>query len=109
MSMTIEYVCELVNGVHARPASHIEAICNSFKADIVWHNQRTNRKGNAKSALAIIGTDTVTGDTCSLLISGIDEAEAHQRLSYWLNNEFKHCDTPLERRVHPFKIRYRNL
>lgn len=52
-------------------------------------------KGNAKSALALIGTDTLVGDNCQLLISGADEQEAHQRLSQWLRDEFPHCDAPL--------------
>ena len=54
-----------------------------------------DRKGNAKSALALIGTDTLAGDNCQLLISGADEQEAHQRLSQWLRDEFPHCDAPL--------------
>ena len=54
MTLVVEFVCELPNGVHARPASHVETLCNTFSCDIEWHNLRTDRKGNAKSALAII-------------------------------------------------------
>jgi len=95
MSLVVEFVCELPNGVHARPASHVETLCNTFTSDIEWLNLRTGSKGDAKSALALIGTDTLMGDACQLLISGHDEHIAHQRLSQWLQNEFPHCDAPL--------------
>ncbi len=94
MALVIEFVCELPNGVHARPASHVETLCNTFRCDIEWHNLRTDRKGNAKSALALIGTDTLAGDSCQLIIHGSDEQAAHQRLSVWLKDEFPLCDAP---------------
>ncbi|MGL5969990.1 MAG: phosphoenolpyruvate--protein phosphotransferase [Kluyvera sp.] len=95
MTLVVEFVCELQNGVHARPASHVETLCNTFSCDIEWHNLRTDRKGNAKSALAIIGTDTLAGDRCQLLLSGPDEQAAHDHLSRWLIEEFPLCDAPL--------------
>lgn len=64
MALIVEFICELPNGVHARPASHVETLCNTFSSQIEWHNLRTDRKGNAKSALALIGTDTLVGDNC---------------------------------------------
>ena len=73
MALIVEFICELPNGVHARPASHVETLCNTFSSQIEWHNLRTDRKGNAKSALALIGTDTLVGDNCQLLISGADD------------------------------------
>lgn len=95
MSMVIEFICTLPNGVHARPASHIETLCNTYSSTIEWHNLRTDRKANAKSALAIIGTDTLINDPCRLLIEGCDEAVAHQKLSAWIVEELPHCDAPL--------------
>lgn len=95
MTQVVEFVCELPNGVHARPASHVETLCNTFASQIEWHNLRSDRKGDAKSALALIGTDTLTGDACRLLITGADELNAHQRLTQWLKEEFPHCDAPL--------------
>ena len=50
MALIVEFTCELPNGVHARPASHVETLCNTFTSHIEWHNLRTDRKGNAKSA-----------------------------------------------------------
>ena len=54
MALVVEFTCELPNGVHARPASHVETLCNTFVSQIEWHNLRTDRKGDAKSALALI-------------------------------------------------------
>ncbi|EOX3823416.1 phosphoenolpyruvate--protein phosphotransferase [Enterobacter quasiroggenkampii] len=95
MALVVEFTCELPNGVHARPASHVETLCNTFISQIEWHNLRTDRKGNAKSALALIGTDTLAGDACRLVIHGEDEQNAHQQLEQWLREEFPHCDAPL--------------
>ncbi|MDY1039298.1 phosphoenolpyruvate--protein phosphotransferase [Lelliottia sp. CFBP8978] len=95
MSLVVEFICELPNGVHARPASCVETLCNTFSSKIEWHNLRTDRTGDAKSALALIGTDTLTGDSCRLIITGEDEQSAFERLAQWLKEEFPHCDAPL--------------
>ncbi|MDN6449633.1 MAG: HPr family phosphocarrier protein, partial [Enterobacterales bacterium] len=95
MSQVLKFTCELPNGVHARPASHIETLCNQFTAHIEWLNLRTGRKGNAKSALALIGTDTLHGDECHLMMEGADAEQALERLSSFIKNEFPHCDAPL--------------
>jgi len=95
MTQVVDFVCDLPNGVHARPASHVETLCNTFTSQIEWHNLRSDRKGDAKSALALIGTDTLTGDACRLVITGADEQHAYQRLAQWLKEEFPHCDASL--------------
>ncbi|MGL4726685.1 MAG: phosphoenolpyruvate--protein phosphotransferase [Scandinavium sp.] len=96
MAQVVEFICTLPNGVHARPASLVETLCNTYSSAIEWRNLRSERSGNAKSALAIIGTDTLTGDACQLRIEGPDEAHAQQKLSAWFRDEFPHCDAPLE-------------
>lgn len=90
------FSCELLNGVHARPASHVEALCNNFSANIAWENERTGILGNAKSVLSLIGTDTLFGDRCIISIEGEDEDAALEKLKIFINNEFLHCDTALE-------------
>lgn len=30
MALVIEFICDLPNGVHARPASLVETLCNTF-------------------------------------------------------------------------------
>lgn len=34
MPLIVEFTCELPNGVHARPASHVETLCNTFTSQI---------------------------------------------------------------------------
>ena len=95
MALVLEFTCELPNGVHARPASQVETLCNTFVSQIEWHNLRTNRRGDAKSALSLIGTDTLAGDACHLIIERSDEKSAHAQLTKWIKEKFPHCDTPI--------------
>ncbi|EPK0741762.1 phosphoenolpyruvate--protein phosphotransferase [Klebsiella aerogenes] len=95
MALVIEFICDLPNGVHARPASLVETLCNRFSSAVEWRNLRSDGSGNAKSALAIIGSNTLKGDTCQLIISGEDEDEALAALTAFIENEFPHCDAPL--------------
>jgi len=93
---TFSFSCELPNGVHARPASHVESLCNEFTADIQWQNERTGISANAKSVLSLIGTDTLLGDKCLITIEGTDEESALEKIRSFITNEFPHCDAPLE-------------
>jgi fructose-specific PTS system IIA-like component len=95
MALVIEFICDLPNGVHARPASLVETLCNTFSSSVEWLNTRTEGRGNAKSALAIIGTNTLKGDRCQLIVSGEDEQQAFAALSAFISEEFPHCDAPL--------------
>jgi len=58
MSEIITYQCELKDGIHARPAGHIERLCNTFQSVVCWKNIRNGLQGNGKSALSIVATDT---------------------------------------------------
>ncbi|QIQ20447.1 phosphoenolpyruvate--protein phosphotransferase [Zophobihabitans entericus] len=95
MSKKIEFICVLPNGIHARPASHIEKVCKSFTASIELYNQRTDIKADAKSVLSLIGTSTLKDDTCCLIIDGQDEHVAFERLKVFIEKEFPHCDDAL--------------
>ncbi|AYV20118.1 MULTISPECIES: phosphoenolpyruvate--protein phosphotransferase [Vibrio] len=90
------FSCELPNGVHARPAGHVETLCNQYLSNIEWQNERTGLSGNAKSVLSLIGTDTLLGDTCMITIDGEDEESALEAIQNFIANEFPHCDSPLE-------------
>ena len=96
MTQTLTFTCELPNGVHARPASHVEQLCNTFAADIKWENTRTGNIANAKSVLSLIGTDTLQGDECIITISGEDEMQAIEKITHFIKTEFPHCDEALE-------------
>lgn len=96
MAQRLTFTCPLPNGVHARPGSHVETLCKTFASNFCWHNLRTGRQGDAKSVLALIGTDTLFGDECRLEIEGTDEQEALARLTQFIQHEFVQCDAPLE-------------
>ena len=59
MTKKLSFTCVLVNGVHARPASHIETLCNGFTAAFQWHNTRTGRTADGKSVLSLIVSASV--------------------------------------------------
>lgn len=81
MSETITYQCELKEGIHARPAGHIERLCNTFQSAVCWKNIRSGIQGNGKSALAIVATDTLFDDVCDITLSGKDAPDAARKLS----------------------------
>ncbi|NLH83493.1 MAG: phosphoenolpyruvate--protein phosphotransferase [Phyllobacteriaceae bacterium] len=95
MTKSLSFKCVLPNGVHARPASRIEELCNGFSAAIVWENRRTGLTADAKSALALIGTDTLLDDDCVVLIDGGDESQAFETLDRFIRQEFPLCDEAL--------------
>ena len=97
----INFTCNLPNGVHARPASHVELKCNEFLSNIVWKNNRTGGEGNAKSVLAIIGTDTLLGDQCELIIEGQDEDSAFKQLHSFILKDLPLCDSPIDEDEEP--------
>lgn len=92
MSKKITFICELANGVHARPASHIERVCKLFNASIYWHNLRADIKVDAKSVLALISSNTLSGDDCHLIIDGEDEDNAFITLKKFIEYDFPICD-----------------
>ena len=81
MSEVITYKCELKDGIHARPAGHIERLCNTFSAEVNWKNIRTGRQGSAKSALALVATDTLLDDECEIAIIGKDAPDGAIKLA----------------------------
>ena len=81
MSEVITYKCELKDGIHARPAGHIERLCNTFSAEVNWKNIRTGRQGSAKSALSLVATDTLLDDECEIAINGKDAEDGAIKLA----------------------------
>lgn len=92
MKKEIAFICQLPNGIHARPANHLEAACSQFKSEIILKNGRNNNEGSAKSVLSLIGTDTLLNDACVLTIVGDDADHAFMVLSKYIHNEFPLCD-----------------
>ncbi|MWL49983.1 HPr family phosphocarrier protein, partial [Escherichia coli] len=54
--LTIQFLCPLPNGLHARPAWELKEQCSQWQSEITFFNHRQNAKADAKSSLALIGT-----------------------------------------------------
>ncbi|WP_024872429.1 phosphoenolpyruvate--protein phosphotransferase [Tolumonas lignilytica] len=85
----LEYRCSLQRGLHARPATQLEAVTKGFKATIDWCNRRNGRCANAKSVLALLGTDTLFDDLCDITLTGSDALEAARVLQHFLHYELQ--------------------
>lgn len=94
--LTLDFICTLPNGIHARPASEIEQRAQSFSAAITLINLSKKTQANAKSVLGMIGADITYGDQCQFLIEGEDQQAAFERLQAFLRDEFAGCDEPME-------------
>ncbi|NVO99374.1 HPr family phosphocarrier protein, partial [Photobacterium damselae subsp. damselae] len=49
---SFQFQCPLPNGIHARPATHLEKQCQQFECQITLTNLRTQQSGDAKSVLS---------------------------------------------------------
>ncbi|CAH6005622.1 phosphoenolpyruvate--protein phosphotransferase [Citrobacter sp. CK184] len=103
--LTIQFLCPLPNGLHARPAWELKEQCSQWQSEVTFINHRQNARADAKSSLALIGTGTLFNDSCSLNISGSDEEQARRSLETYLQHRFIDSDsvqpTSAELAAHP--------
>lgn len=103
--LTIQFLCPLPNGLHARPAWELKEQCNQWQSEVIFINHRQNVRADAKSSLALIGTGTLFNDSCSLAITGRDEEQARRALEEYLQHRFIDSDsvqpTQAELAAHP--------
>ncbi|HAU5606662.1 phosphoenolpyruvate--protein phosphotransferase [Citrobacter koseri] len=103
--LTIQFLCPLPNGLHARPAWELKEQCSRWQSEVTFINHRQNARADAKSSLALIGTGTLFNDSCSLNISGSDEEQARRSLETYLQHRFIDSDsvqpTSAELAAHP--------
>ena len=95
MALSLQFTFPLPNGLHARPASLLEAVTRRYLAGITLTNRRTGAIADVKSVLALIGLDTRHHDACELTVSGPDEREALAALTVFIRDTLPHCDDPL--------------
>jgi fructose-specific PTS system IIA-like component len=76
-------------GLHARPAAFIQEQCKDFKGEVTFENLRNGRKGEARSILSLITSDTQYGDSCRVVISGQGEKEFATALKRFLLEDLK--------------------
>lgn len=92
--LTIQFLCPLPNGLHARPAWELKEQCSQWQSEITFINHRQNAKADAKSSLALIGTGTLFNDSCSLNISGSDEEQARRVLEEYIGALYRQRQRP---------------
>lgn len=96
MPLEHRFACPLPNGLHARPASHLEAVSSRFAAASFLRNERTGGEANARSVLGLIGADIRHGDPLCLRIEdGPDAEAAFAALKHFVTEEFAESDSPL--------------
>ncbi|MDT7605299.1 MAG: multiphosphoryl transfer protein [Acidobacteriota bacterium] len=89
------FACPLVNGLHARPASHLSGLADDFASDCSFTNLRNGAVANAKSVLSIIAADVRAGDECRVRLSGADADAACATLRRFVEEDLPLCDEPL--------------
>lgn len=94
-ALQVAFTCPLTSGMHARPASLLAEVTNTFHSDFVLTNLRNQRQANAKSVLAIIAADIRNGDRCSVQVSGTDEKAAHGAIRNFVEAILPTCDVPI--------------
>src|SRR5579864_1093491 len=94
-ALQFAFTCPLASGMHARPASLLAEVSNTFRSDVVLTNLRTERQANTKSVLSIIAADVRKGDRCFIHVSGVDERAAHAAIRSFVEGILPTCDVPL--------------
>lgn len=89
------FTCELINGLHARPASALVKEFQAFNVDVTLENQRNGRKANGTSALSLISADVAYKDVCKLVMTGHDADRACARIRYFVQKELSKSDSPV--------------
>jgi phosphoenolpyruvate-protein phosphotransferase len=93
---SLRFECPLPDGLHARPATSLAAVCEPFNADIRLSNRRNGLEAEASSVLAVISADVRYGDPCELSFRGEDASAAFAALRRFVERELPHCDDGLE-------------
>jgi len=91
MTSKCTFVCPVVNGLHARPATQLAEVAKRFPADVTLTNERTGTGVNAKSILAIVSADVRLNDPCRLDVSGDRAAAALAALREFVNDTLPNC------------------
>jgi fructose-specific PTS system IIA-like component len=85
----------LPNGLHARPASHFEAVASRFRSKITLILERTGVHANARSVLSMVSADVRHNDSCTIHIDGEDEQSALDAVRRFVQDELPRSDPAL--------------
>ncbi len=86
MPLDYAFTFPLPNGLHARPASHLQAAAGRFAGTVTLVNDRTGATANAKSVLSLVAADVRHGDACRLRVDGADERAAVESLAAFVRD-----------------------
>src|SRR3954469_15180404 len=86
MAVSFQFTCNLIHGLHARPASHIAELSKRFSSEISLTNKRSGATADAKSVLSLIASDTHCGDDCEVRVNGPDERDCSAALQALLRD-----------------------
>jgi fructose-specific PTS system IIA-like component len=100
MSVDYRFNFPLANGLHARPASHFEAITSRFRAKITLIHERTCYRANLRSVLSMVSADVKYDDPCCIQVDGEDEEPALDAVRRFVRDELPHCDESVPE-LHP--------
>src|SRR3954463_7934183 len=92
MAVDFRFKFPLPNGLHARPASHFQAITRRFRSKVELIHERTCYKANARSVLSMVSADIKCDDPCLVQISGEDEQRARKEGRSFLKNVSPPCE-----------------
>lgn len=96
MPLEHRFACPLPNGLHARPASYLEAVASRFEASSILRNERTGTEANTRSVLSLIAAGIQHGDPLCLRVErGRDDAAAFAALKRFITEDFAASDSPL--------------
>ncbi|CAN5699507.1 phosphoenolpyruvate--protein phosphotransferase [soil metagenome] len=92
MPREIRFDFPLPNGLHARPASHVQELASQFSSTVQITNLRSDAIANAKSVLSMVSADIRQNDALVISISGPDEDRAEAELQRFLRDVLPGCD-----------------
>jgi fructose-specific PTS system IIA-like component len=95
MAVDYRFKFPLVNGLHARPASRLEAITKRFRSKITLINESTCFRANVRSVLSMVSADVRYESPCCISVVGDDEQPAADAVRKFVRDELPHCDEAL--------------
>lgn len=79
-----EMIIKNKTGLHARPATDLSTLCQTYESDIKIRTNDTEI--NSKSIISILSGGICKGTKIKLVINGTDEKEAGEKISEFIEN-----------------------
>ena len=79
-----EMIIKNKTGLHARPATDLSTLCQTYESDIKIRTNDTEI--DSKSIISILSGGICKGTKIKLIINGTDEKEAGEKISEFIEN-----------------------